>query len=301
VFTIFYENKYAVFWSFFTGNAVVSPKHLLNSESPRKGFLVEMYTAEESTFNQTLMSYRLGAYKLIRGMVRDSNYYAESSGAFLNCSHPTYSSKLIELTIEAMDYLFGKGPSDTLNIMLGHMFLHDLLSITDHKPEPVLALYNIDEDPCERNNLAADPALAGVVREIDAELERIIATRAHSLHMELQLDISLGHDWAKTHVPGDCSTNPNIKPEHCRFTHSWVPDVRRLLFQVSFHCSALFCFVLFCFVLFCFVLFFCFETLCCLYTMCIIGTLASLLPIYNFANSTLRCWYLVLPNVAGRE
>jgi hypothetical protein len=218
--------------------------------SPRAGLLIEMYGAEESVFNQSLSAYRLGDYKLIKGTVRDDNYYFESTTNRINSSHVSIGSQLIEGVIDWFDYLFGKGQSDTVNIIMVHMYLHDLVAFTDavfprstrrmqtmvgstadhsggvgEHENTDIRLYNIVRDPCERVNLAADPQYAPVIAAIEAEISDIAAHRPPMLPLDLQLDISLDAAWSKHHVPGDCSANPAIKAKHCRFTHSWVPDV----------------------------------------------------------------------------
>jgi hypothetical protein len=214
--------------------------------SPRAGLLVEMYAAEESVFNQSLAAYRLGDYKLIKGTVRDDNYYLESTNNKINCSHVSIGSQVIETVIDLFDTVFGKGQSDTVNIIMVHMWLHDLIVFTDalfprstqylqttaaadtaaHEATD-LRLYNIAADPCEKVNLARDPQYASIIAAIEAELASITANRPPSLPIDLQIDISLGGQWSKHHVGGDCSSNPTIKPAHCRFTHSWVADVSR--------------------------------------------------------------------------
>ena len=214
-----------------------------NAVSPRSGFLVEMYFANESVFDQSLVSYRLGDYKLIQGSVRDSNYYYESSNNRVNSSHLSLGAYVAESIIEWQDYLFGKGPSDTLNIVVIHMLMFDWIAFADwlyplrQNPPPhqnsvahsehstTLRLYNIIHDPCEAFNLAEDPAYASTIAAIQKELDQVAAHRPALLPLDLQIDISHGSVWSKSHVPGDCSTNPDIKPEHCRFTHSWVADV----------------------------------------------------------------------------
>ena len=212
--------------------------------SPRDGFLVEMYFANESVFNQTLVSYRQGDFKLIEGSVRDVNYYYESSTNRINSSHLSLGSHLIESVVEWQDYLFGKGQSDTLNIMLVHVVMYDLIRIADYiypLKSPVvhpsvenegglhgsqLRLYNVVKDPCETINLADDPHYAPTIASIRAELAAIAARRPPLLPLDQQIDISRGSLFDKSHVPGNCSADPSIKPEHCRFTHSWVADVR---------------------------------------------------------------------------
>lgn len=216
--------------------------------SPRAGLLLEMYDAEESVFNQSLSAFRLGDYKLIRGPVRDDNYYYESSTNKINCSHVSLGSMVIETIVDLNDFLFGKGQSDTLNIMMAHLWMPDLITLTDtwfpaptayinqrngaigeedagHHEATDLRLYNIAMDPCERYNLAGDPQYAAIIAAIDQEVSAIAAHRPHVLPLDVQLDISLGGAWSKHHVSGDCDINPSIPKEHCRFTHSWVPDV----------------------------------------------------------------------------
>jgi hypothetical protein len=219
--------------------------------SPRAGLLVEMYSADESVFNQSLSAYRLGDFKLIKGTVRDDNYYFESTNNKINCSHVSIGSQLIETVIDLFDNVFGKGQSDTVNIIMVHMWLHDLITFTDalfprstqylqttaadtaaHETTD-LRLYNIAADPCEKVNLAGDLQYASVIAAIEKELSAIAANRPPSLPIDLQLDISLGAQWSKHHVGGDCSGNAAIKPSHCRFTHSWVADVSTCIYLLS--------------------------------------------------------------------
>lgn len=225
--------------------------------------LLEMYDAGESVFNQTLYAYRLGDFKLIVGTVRDENYYFESTTDRINSSHPSVGSNLVEAVVELQDYLFGKGQSDTLNIVLVHVYLNDIMAVTDYffprtaqlpyakLPAPEAApadgslqkrLYNIARDPCERVNLAADPQYAAVIADIEGRIAVITRNRPHILPMDQQLDISLGGAWHQTHVSGDCSASPNIPADQCRFTHSWVADVS---VKNSCKCS-LCCFCLLC-------------------------------------------------------
>lgn len=200
---------------------------LIPAEGPRNSVLLEMYLSDESIFNQSLIAYRLGEYKLIRGTVRDDNYYYESYANRINSSSTTWGSYIMERALDTMDYIFGKGPADTLNIIMVHMFLHDLEKFIDGSPpKPSIQLYNIVEDPCERYNLANEPRYAAIIDEIDREIDKIAANRHPLLPMQLQLDISYGGGaWSSTHIDGDCSTNANIPPKYCKFTHSWVPDV----------------------------------------------------------------------------
>jgi hypothetical protein len=198
--------------------------------------LLEMYSPEESVFNQSLSAYRLGDYKLIRGTVRDDNYYYESATNRINSSHPSLGSVLVERLIDLCDAVFGKGQCDTINIVIVHVWMPDIIALTDRWLPSAAAqripdessdfrLYNIVRDPCEQTNLAGDPQYASIIAAIDQETASIAAHRRHVLPLDLQLDISLGGAWSKHHVSGDCSDNPAIKPRHCRFTHSWVPDV----------------------------------------------------------------------------
>jgi hypothetical protein len=198
--------------------------------------LLEMYSPEESVFNQSLSAYRLGDYKLIRGTVRDDNYYYESTTNRINSSHPSLGSVLVERLIDLCDAVFGKGQCDTINIVIVHVWMPDIIALTDRWLPSAAAqraphetsdfrLYNIVRDPCEQTNLAGDPQYASIIAAIDQETANIAAHRRHVLPLDLQLDISLGGAWSKHHVSGDCSANRAIKPRHCRFTHSWVPDV----------------------------------------------------------------------------
>lgn len=218
-----------------------------HSTSPRNSVLLEYYDSTESVFNQTLAAHRVGDYKLILGTVRDENYYFESTDNKVNSSHPSLGSHVIETIVDALDYFCGQGQSDTLNIVLVHMYMHDVVAMTDrffprvpqmdvralpapeHPPTDgslQKRLYNVARDPCERVNLAADPQYASIIAEIEEQIAEISRHRPPTLPMDLQLDISGGGPWHKTHKKGDCSADPSISEARCLFTHSWVPDVR---------------------------------------------------------------------------
>ena len=75
-----------------------------------------------------LNEYILGDYKLISGIVRDDNYYMESStsGLFLNTSTPRMVSYVMECVIRAAETFLGAGPFDTTRII----FTHKILQVT---------------------------------------------------------------------------------------------------------------------------------------------------------------------------
>jgi hypothetical protein len=100
--------------------------------------------------------------------------------------------------------------------------------------EPTLRLYNIIQDPTESTNLALlissdvnrtahQNELISIIQIIEERLKTIHENKPPTQLVWMQMKLEL---WVNTFVSGDCSTNPQIKPAECIFTHPWISDVR---------------------------------------------------------------------------
>ncbi len=203
------------------------------SESPRDEVLLEMYYPEEFLFKQGLVSYRIGDYKLIKGIVRDSNYYRESYLDHLNISGASLLTRFTENLNRLGDYIYGNNRFDGLRISITHAIMQDVMTHDQHiGKEETNRLYNIKTDPYESINLYFEPWAKPIIEKIESRLNHYNATRPKPQKAYIQSH--LVNNWPKTLVPGDCSMNLHLHSEECRFTHPWVADVS-LLFKSKYH------------------------------------------------------------------
>jgi arylsulfatase A-like enzyme len=204
-------------------------------ESPRNEILYDMYYPEEFIFNEGLVAYRIGDYKLIDGIVRDSDYYFESSNNYLNHTSASWTTRSFEIMITIGEWIWGTAPFDPLRIAQTHSILQTMQTYNQRMgKEETKRLYNIRDDPTESKNLFGQPEMKEIVATIDKRIEHYRQTRlppqkAHYFY-------HLTEVWPETFVAGDCSMNPTIKKDHCFFTHPWVPEVRK---EMSFSISLL--------------------------------------------------------------
>lgn len=98
--------------------------------------------------------------------------------------------------------------------------------------EPTVRLYNLKKDPKESTNLAVfnnpnnltteEKGYQDVINTIQHRLEEIRSRKPPNQKVSMQMLLS---EWKNTFISGDCSMNPLITEEDCRFTHSWIDDV----------------------------------------------------------------------------
>ena len=125
--------------------------------------------------------------------------------------------------------------------------------------EASLRLYNLTADPLEADNLALqllktgsgselkDPseltekqrALRGILDSISARLDAIRSSKPPIQNITLQLHLS---KWKKTAVAGNCSADPQIPSQDCKFLHPWISDVSVVIVIFSFIVIAVFLF-----------------------------------------------------------
>ena len=96
---------------------------------PRNEVLLEMWEVEDTVFGDQLDAYILGDYKLINGIVRDENYYQESSGYFLKTAKPRLEAYAVEALIRGLEALLGVGPFDATRIILTHIIFQVILNV----------------------------------------------------------------------------------------------------------------------------------------------------------------------------
>ena len=111
---------------------------------------------------------------------------------------------MIEVFIEhiarAMDWLFGEGPCDNFRMLMFNLWLfnHYARRIDPSKP----LLFNVDEDPEERNNLA--DKMPSVVEDLLKDVEQIKAKRPRQPKYWL-----ISRNWTDGFKKGDCSNQSN--------------------------------------------------------------------------------------------
>eukprot|EP01034_Spumella_vulgaris_P038604 gene38604-47676_t len=210
-----------------TSSAVIYSAHSddnhHNTASPRSEALLEMYYAEDSVFGEELQAYRYGDFKYIQGIVRDEHSYRESTNRWLNISQPSLVTTLLQIAVPTLEALFGAGPMDAMRLSLTHVTMQGMFTQDQKSGKvPTLRLFNLVEDPLETHNLASLPQHSELIALIQSKLEVIKASRP--VQQKVWMQFHLFEVWARTHVKGDCSMNPNIREKDCVFTHSWIPD-----------------------------------------------------------------------------
>jgi arylsulfatase A-like enzyme len=215
------------------------------SVSPRQEMLLEMYYANESIYKQELVAYRMNDYKLIKGTIRDINYYEETtSSLFLNISSASWLTRFYELFHHFMEtFFFDEAAYDHYRLRLTHGNMQRAMTIARKQEgkEEFIRLYNIRDDPRETTNLVHENWTKPIITAIE---ERIEYYRLHRrIPQSPWLQFPLLTTWAKTHVPGDCSMNRERIPDDrlCRFAHPWIPDVSSFfcLMILGFDCFVL--------------------------------------------------------------
>lgn len=203
---------------------------------PRTEMLLELYDEEDNAFGTALASYRLGDMKLIEGVVNDQAWYFHSSVDLLNSTHTNNINlfsmvdvgkfsltRMFEGIVRYFTWSLGEGKFDSLRILMVHTILHPSyvwLEAFAKKYErgKHVWLFNMTADPYERENIAAN--FPDVVAAIRVKIEKI-RDKSRSKQQKYWYQTDIGK-WGFTHVTGDCSMNPAIHENDCKFTHSWV-------------------------------------------------------------------------------
>lgn len=184
--------------------------------SPRTEVLHEMFTYNESTFsNEALFALRVGKYKLIHGIARFSAWDHQPGRFFLNTEPARVSNKVLEAILKCVEFIMGESRADNAKIyLIGFTFFGRGL-VKDAKTNkyiPQTYLFDIDNDPEERKNLADD--LPDVVARLHHRAAQLQAQRPP------QPNYWLVHpEISKTFFPGKCT-----RSHLCTFTHPWLPE-----------------------------------------------------------------------------
>lgn len=76
--------------------------------------------------SEHLAALRRGKWKLIDGIVRDPHWYTESGRDGLNSTDDTWVVPVGEAVVRAMEYVFGRGPTDSFRSMIVHTVFHGM-------------------------------------------------------------------------------------------------------------------------------------------------------------------------------
>jgi len=198
------------------------PSYVITEEGgPRTQMLIDMYYGSlgEFIFDEDVLAYRKGNYKLIEGIVRDPNWYIESTEDKLNSTDTSWVVSVGEKLIKFFENIYSKGPFDSARVSLTHQVFHG--SYVKKQDKKQVQLFNIKEDPRETTNLASTHP--EIVNELRQEAEVIKKNRPAQQRFWYILERTT--EWPNTFVPGDCSQQKDdIAPEYCRFTHPWFAD-----------------------------------------------------------------------------
>jgi len=152
-----------------------------------------------------------------------------------------------------LEDIFGKGPVDNLHLIIVHDFLHGIYSNEQKKKMKMKKqqvkikgkngmnndddsvrgseggalsyLYNVIQDPCETINLIDTDEAIEIIAKINEEINRIRSDPKLPQLQPMGTIVDLTDVWSKTHVKGDCTMNPHLTVQECRFTHPWVHNV----------------------------------------------------------------------------
>lgn len=185
-------------------------------ESPRKDVLTELYYEGESMHpNLWTVSYRKGNYKLIEGLLEDTNYYYESNDDKMNTTDLTWVATIGEKVIRTLEYIFGIGNFDTCRQAMAVLMFHS--QYIKAQGNGGLYLYDVINDPTESINLAESNI--DIVDELKKDVENIKLNRPNQTKYWMVIDRKAQND---SYVYGDCSMNDKIKSQHCYFQHPFV-------------------------------------------------------------------------------
>jgi hypothetical protein len=180
----------------------------------RNEVVVELISREEGIFDDGMIAFRHGDLKIVDGLVRDKHWYFEPRKDRLNTSDDTIISLLGETVLRFFELVFNPASFDTSH----HIIAHGLVMNAFSSREEIL-LFNITEDPGETHSLSQErPDLFAFMMDRMGELSKTMRPQ-EQVWMELA-PLQRTLSWA----PGDCSAAPSIKPEHCRFLSTFLPD-----------------------------------------------------------------------------
>lgn len=180
----------------------------------RKDVLLELFTAEGSHDHSESAAYRKGKYKVITGDIRDPYWYTEPTDDRVATSDTTLIPKLLESITRGLEWMFGNGRSDNTALFLKNYVLFRLYQ---GRQQDKVLLFDIEADPTERNNLAAEKP--EIVKELLDEIEKYKAAMPPQARYWM-----VNQNWTEAFVPGDCDGQTVLSQDLCRFSHHWLPD-----------------------------------------------------------------------------
>ena len=123
----------------------------------------------------------------------------------------------MEFIIRNTEWIFGKGPFDTVRGVLSIAFLQG--HYVKEQGEGSTYLFNLNDDPTESKNIAA--LHPSIVADLRSDIYDIKAKLPQQQPYWLVIP---EERYLASRVKGDCSMNPNIPPGDCLFHHPYVAD-----------------------------------------------------------------------------
>lgn len=202
------------------------------TSSPRKEVLLESISADGSLWGAGELSYRQGDLKVIQGQVRDPHSYFDAKSAMLVSDDPhPLARRAVETLCRIGDAVFGVSAFDALRTYMVYGPLHSLYSRRQRVSEglgfqEVTRLFNLSADPLEAHDLSSEPWALHTVQQLLAAAEETQARGGEEVPIQRTFLTLPAEHWAEDGllIPGDCSRDPTIRPEHCLFLHPWVRD-----------------------------------------------------------------------------
>lgn len=180
----------------------------------RNEVVLDLFTEEEGIFGDSMIAIRHGDIKLVKGWVRDGEWYRESNAHWLNSTDKTFASTLGELMIKSSEMIYTQPQFDTARHVLVHGLVMRMLDSREST-----SIYNITDDPAESRDLSrSHPEL---LRQMLERANFLKSKKLPQLPVWLELEESLR---AATWISGNCSQSSEIKVSECMFLHPWLSD-----------------------------------------------------------------------------
>lgn len=194
----------------------------------RVEILLDMYYGSEGEFrhsHEDMAAYRKGRYKYIEGIVRDPNWYSESSVDRLNTTEKGWLPIVVEKFIRTVDWWMGRRKAGSFWNMVMSEIVHPrhvakiMESSLGGKGETLL--FDLTNDPEERRNIAeTNPEVASEIRAIIARTKE-----ARPRQQKVWMTMAPEENRFDSHTEeGNCGIHWYSADKECGFIHPWIAD-----------------------------------------------------------------------------